>query len=870
MASFGNDPFDLDAIGAGLVVARSRIELDLAARSGTMVVIAPPGTGKTTFVPPLIANVVRDDGVTILTQPRRVAVRTAANRLAELSSCALGQQVGYTVRGERKVSANTRIEVVTPGVLLRRLLADPGLDGVAAVILDEVHERSLDSDLLLGMLTEVRALRDNLCVVAMSATLAAGPVAELLGGASGPASIVDIPSALYPLQVEYAPFSGARLDTRGVTREYLSYLAEVAAEQQAQTGSDALVFVPGVREVDAVVRALESRERRLKIDILPLHGRLSSAQQDRAVRGRTHPSDPPRIVVSTALAESSLTVPGVRLVIDSGLAREVRRDNARDMTGLVTISTSRSSADQRAGRAARQGPGKVVRIYSEADFARMPADSLPEIGSADLLDAALLLAAWGAPGARGLPLLTRPPEGSMERAERLLASLDLVNDQGLLTPQGTRISRLPIGVREARALVMGAAELKDVGAAAGIVAAFSDEYREAHADLPALLKTLRSGSTPQSRRWAREQQRLERLVNETSDTGRSNALITNTAGQNPGVPAENIGIVAALARPEWVARRVTENGRTYLLASGTRAALPEGSSLRGYEWIAVREVQRADGRVAEGTGAVIRLAAPISESDAVRIADALVHRSREARIDDGRVRVRERRGLGAILFADIPVAPRESDTGPAIAVHLREVGVHALRWTDSAQTLRGRLALLSREVGEPWPKMSDEALLHNLETWLGPDLRDLRPDASLHSIDVTGALRRLMPWPEAAKLDDLAPERLRLPSGGSARIEYPDSEEGAGIPVVAAKLQELFGFANTPRIAGGKVPILFHLLSPARKVLAVTADLESFWNGPYAEVRREMRGRYPKHPWPEDPWTAQATAYTKRRVSDQI
>lgn len=873
--------FDLDAIGAGLVVSRAGDELRRALAHGALVVTAPPGTGKTTFVPPLVANLLaqggsgsaRRTGRTILTQPRRVAARASAARLAELDHSAIGEHVGFTVRGERRAGRDTRIEVVTPGVLLRRLIADPALDDVDAVILDEVHERSLDGDLLLGLVSEVRALRDDLVVIAMSATLDADRTAELLGAAAGdgPAPIVRVPSALHPLRVEHAPFDGARLDERGVTRDYLAHLADVAADAQAAAGTDALVFVPGAREVDEVVDRLRGRIARdgADVDVLPLHGRLAPREQDRAVRGRLRDTDPHRIVVSTALAESALTVPGVRLVVDSGLSREVRRDQARDMTGLVTVSASRASAEQRAGRAARQGPGTVVRAFSEAEFARMPAELTPEIATADLSDTALLLAAWGAPAGRGLALLTPPPTAAMDRAVAVLEALDLVDAGGRLTALGTRVAHLPIGVREARALLAGAAELGDSRRSAEVVAAVSDDHRASDADLARLLRDLRGGRAPGSDRWKRETERLARLAEEDDGTAPASRSATGEAPSRRSAGTD-AGIVTALARPEWIARRTGEHSRSYLLASGTRAALPEGSTLLGNEWIAVREVQRAAGRAADGTGAVIRLAAALTEDDALRLGAHDLVEERTTAVVEGRIRVRLVRRLGAIPLASTPAAARPEDAGPAFAAHLRELGLGALDWSDSARSLRGRLALLHRELGDPWPEVSDAALLGRIDAWLGPDLERMRPGGSLHGIDLAQALRRLLPWPEAARFEELAPERLPLPSGSTARVEYPQPGDADAVdvpeqPVVAAKLQEVFGLAETPRLAGGRVPVRFHLLSPARRPLAVTSDLRSFWNGPYQEVRREMRGRYPKHPWPEDPWSAPATARTRNR-----
>ena len=860
--------FDLATIGAGLPVSGASAELQRAIRTGAVVVTAPPGSGKTTFVPALVANVLaeRDDAgggspqQTLVSQPRRVAVRAAARRLAQLDGSALGGPVGFTVRGERVVGRDTRVEVLTPGVLLRRLLGDPGLDGVGAVVLDEVHERSVDGDVLLGLLAEVRELRPDLVVIAMSATLDAAATAELLGGV-----VVNIPAALHPLEVNYAAPAIARLDDRGVTREFLAHVASVAAAEQHRAGVDALVFLPGAREVDEVVRLTREIISRGadsgSTEVLPLHGRLPAREQDRAVSGRG-PGEPARIIVSTSLAESSLTVPGVRLVVDAGLSREVRRDRARDMTGLVTVSAARASAEQRAGRAAREGAGRAVRAYSETDFARMPPAVTPEILSADLTDTALLLAAWGTPGAVGLSLPTAPPAAAIAQAAETLATLELTDAAGRPTALGNRVARLPVGVREARALLAGADELGDALPAAEVVAAFSGDFRAPDADLARLLRELRTGRAPGADRWRREVKRLARLAG--SDAGRRP---TDSALSDGALSA---GRIVALARPEWLARRTGEHSRSYLLASGTRAALPEGSPLLSAEWLAVREVQRADGRAADGTGAVVRLAAAISESDALRIGAALLVSERTATVTDGRVRVREAERLGAIELKSSPVQPLPEDTGPAYAAHLRTVGIEALRWSEGAATLRNRLSLIHRELGAPWPAVDDAALLASIENWLGSDLERLRPGAPLHQLDLASALRRLLRWPEASRLDALAPERLAVPSGSHVSIDYRAVTGAEGRPVVAVKLQELFGLSETPRLVEGRVPVLFHLLSPARKPLAVTDDLASFWNGPYQDVRREMRGRYPKHPWPEDPWTAEATARTKRASTPRL
>ncbi|MGO1974617.1 MAG: ATP-dependent helicase HrpB, partial [Propionibacteriaceae bacterium] len=849
--------FDLPRIGVGLPVAGAGPRIEDAVAGGALVITAPPGTGKTTLVPPLFANAV--DGRTLVTQPRRIAVRAAARRIAALDGSELGRAVGFTVRGQRRVSAATQLELITPGVLLRRLLADPELPGVGAVLLDEVHERSLETDLLLGMLAEVRTLRDDLLVGAMSATLDAVAVADLLGGAS----VVDVPSALHPLTVQYAPSPGPRLDARGVTRDFLDHLARITARARAEVGTDALVFLPGAREVDALVARL--RGLAPGVEVLALHGRLPAAEQDRATGGR-RPGEAPRIVVSTAIAESSLTVPGVQLVVDAGLAREVRRDRGRDMSGLVTVSSSKAAAEQRAGRAARLGPGTAVRAYAQQDLVGMSAQAAPEITTADLTDAALQLACWGTPRGEGLALLTAPPAGEIRAAESTLAALGLVDADGRPTRAGVRVARLPVGVREARALFDGARRLSGPDAprrAAEVVAAVSDDHRPIGADLPRLLNDLRSGRGDGASRWSRERDRLTRIAadsiptGEQPDGGSAPQLITATS------PAEQAGAILALARPERIARRTTADSRSYLLASGTRAALPEGSGLLGHEWLAVWEVQRADGRAADGTGAVIRSAAPLDESDALLAGEGLSATTRRAALADGSVRVRRRRSLGAIELSSTPVAATRDDTVPAILTHVRERGLEALHPSAAAQGLRSRLGLLRRVLGDPWPAMDEPALLGGLESWLAPQV-SAGATARLDRIDLVAALRSLLPWPTASELDALVPERLAIPSGSSARIDYPNPDEGEGRPVVAVKLQEVFGLAETPQLVGGRVPVLFHLLSPARRPLAVTDDLRSFWDGPYQQVRKEMRGRYPKHPWPEDPWTASATSRTKR------
>ncbi|MGJ3189970.1 ATP-dependent helicase HrpB [Paenarthrobacter sp. FR1] len=876
----GQVTFRLDTMGTGLVFADSLKDLAAALTEqgdgGTAVVQAPPGTGKTTLVPPLLANLLdQRQGVrprVVVTQPRRVAARSAARRLALLDGSRLGDRVGYTVRGESKTSQDTVVEFVTPGILLRRLLADPGLEDIHAVVLDEVHERGLETDLLVGMLAEVHELRGDLMLVAMSATLDAPRFAALLGGSThdggGPAPVVDCPSALHPLEVAWVPGREQRLDGRGLARAFLDHVARTAAAAHASAlllnpDVDALVFLPGAREVSDVASRLRAQVQG-GVEVLELHGQIGPEAQDRAISGR-EPGGPPRIIVSTSLAESSLTVPGVRLVIDSGLSREPRRDAGRGMTGLVTVSCSRASADQRAGRAARQGPGTVVRCYDQQAFAAAPAHQTPEISVADLTGAALVLACWGAPGGRGLSLPDTPPRTAMDDAVEVLRELGAVADDGVATALGKTLARVPADPRLARALIDGAAVVGQ-RAAAEIVALVAGDHRAPGADLTKLLASLRSGSDPGRRRFTEEVKRMESIVRQEAAAVERQSLVTDVTA------VEAAGLVVALAFPDRVARRVPGDGTTtYLLSSGTRAGLPAGSPLSGQDWLAIAEVSRAQGRDAAGTGAVIRAAAPLSAELAEAAAPGLLEESVQAAFGQGRVTARLERRLGAIVLSSTPVRATPEAGRHAVAEALGKSGLSMIGWSTSADALRRRLALLHRELGPPWPDVSESSLLARLEEWLAPELEAMATGTPARSINLTDPLRRLLPWPEATRLDDLVPERLAVPSGSRVRIDYPEASDGSGQPdggrpVVAVKLQECFGWDSTPHVVDGRVPVLFHLLSPAGRPLAITDDLASFWSGPYAQVKAEMRGRYPRHPWPEDPWTAPATAKTKNRM----
>ncbi|KQQ65212.1 ATP-dependent helicase HrpB [Microbacterium sp. Leaf320] len=842
--------FDLPAIGAGLSFAAAVDDLSAALdASASVVVSAPPGTGKTTLVPPLVAS--RTTGRVIVTQPRRVAARAAARRLAHLDGTPLGTRVGFTVRGERSAGPETLVEFVTAGVLLRRMLDDPGLDGVSAVIIDEVHERALETDLLIGLLSEVRELRDDLTVIAMSATLDAPRISAVLGTDDHPAPIVDHDVPAFPLTERWAPSPVPRLDERGVTWGFLNHVAATTAHAARELTQDApradvLVFAPGAREVSEIARRLRTASD--AFDVRELHGQIPAAEQDAVIRGRA-PDAAPRIIVTTSLAESSLTVPGVRLVVDSCLARHPQRDAARGMTGLVTTAASRSSCVQRAGRATRQGPGTVIRCVDERTYAAAPVRPAPEIAVTDLADAALLLACWGAPGGAGLRMIDPLPAPNLADALAVLEGLGAIDDEGRATTEGRILARIPTDPRLARALRDGSPA---VGArlAAEVVALLGGDLRIAEADVAQAIIALRGGRAPDARRWRSDADRLERMVRPT-----------------PGVRSDldGVGLVIALAFPERIAHRVerTAEGATFVLASGTRAGVR--GPLAAVEWLAVADVARASARAAAGSGAIIWSAAVLTEAQIESAASHLMTDRIEAEFVGGRVQARRERRIGAILRSSAPVRASAQEGRDAVRRAIRRDGLGMLSWSEGADALRRRLALLRREIGDPWPDVSDAGLTATLDAWLAPELDALAGGAPASRLDLASALRRLLPWPEAARLDDLVPDRLEVPTGSRIRIDYPPHDDATARPVVAVKLQECFGWAETPRLVDGRVPVLFHLLSPAQRPLAVTDDLASFWSGPYSQVRAEMRGRYPKHPWPEDPWAAVPTRHTKNR-----
>lgn len=798
------------------------------ATTGTAVLAAPPGTGKTTLAPLALAGLLGDDAVrrrVLVAEPRRLATRAAANRMAAILGERPGERVGYRIRGEARRSAATRVEVVTTGVLLNRLLADPELPGVDAVILDECHERHLETDTACAFLIETRqVLRPDLALVAASATADVALWTRLLGDDAEPAPVVASEPMRHPVAMRWEPPrerirppDGLRVDPG-----FLSHVAHVVERAIGEHEGDLLCFLPGAGEIRRVARDLDY----LDVDIHQLHGSVSPSAQDAALR----PGSRRRVVLSTDIAESSLTVPGVRIVVDAGLARRPIVDHARGLPGLTTVAASRASCEQRAGRAGREAPGAVWRCWSEAEHGRRPAQPTPDVHSSDLAAFALQTACWGTPVA-DLALPAQPAAGALEAAEATLRSLGAIGEDGTATERGRALARIGLHPRLARALIDGAPR---VGAdkAAEVAALLGLDQRGRGEDLLAEWRRLRS---QRDRQWLGEVRRLSARAPE------SDRRVSDD---------EAAATVVALAFPERVAKRSGSQWRT---VSGTGAVAAEGSPLSGSEWLAIADADRSPGRAA----ARIRSAVPIDGE----LACELVGDDLEERVawDAGRrdVDAREVRTLGSIEVSSKPLRrPDPALVGAALAEGLRGEGLALLRWTDEATRLRERMAFCRRQLGDPWVDVGEAALTSDTG-WLEPWWSRSRRRGDVEAIPVGRALRNLLPW--SADIDRVAPESLPVPSGREARVDYSGEA-----PVLAVKLQEMFGATETPRIA--EAPVRLHLLSPAGRPLAVTADLASFWEGPYQQVRKEMRGRYPKHPWPEDPYSVRATAKTKRHL----
>lgn len=793
---------------------------------------APPGAGKTTRVPLALLDEPWLAGRSILMlEPRRLAASNAARFMAAQLGEAVGTRVGFAIRYQRQVSRATRIEVVTEGILTRRLQADPELSGVGLVIFDEFHERNLNSDLALALCRDAQSgLRDDLKLLVMSATLDAAPVAQLLGDCPLLSSI----GRSYPVEIRYLP--------QEPSGRVADFVPPAVRRTLQETSGDLLVFLPGAGEIRRCAEALADLGGQL--DLRPLYGELPFAEQERAIV----PGPRRKVVLATNIAETSLTIEGVAVVIDAGLERRPRYDAARGMSRLETVRISRASAEQRAGRAGRLGPGICYRLWSEGQQGALLPFTPPEIRSADLAPLALELARWGITDPAQLAWLDPPPEGHLAAARQLLQQLGALDQGFRLSALGKAMAELPAHPRLARLLV--AAKQQGVCGLGGDLAALLGE------------RDLLGNQRPQRASDSDLLDRLELVNRPGSEAVRRAARywrdILPASGREPAADLDTVGRLLALAFPDRIGRPRDGGGGRYLLSGGAGARLSPWSAVKGGEWLVAVEVEAGAGGEGE-----IRLASRVSGDLVEELFGATLEWRRELEWDErsGRVLAREVRRLGALVLQQRPAQAKAEDLLPALLGQIRRQGLELLDWSPAVSQWRARVRLLAAQR-PGWPDLGDAGLLSTLESWLAPFLDGVTSLAGLRRVALLPALQSLLDWNQQRELDRLAPERLPVPSGSSIRLDYL----AEGGPVLACKLQELFGLAETPRILDGTVPVLIHLLSPAGRPLAVTRDLRSFWDSVYPEVQKEMKGRYPRHPWPNDPWNAVATRRVKPRT----
>jgi len=808
--------------------------------TGTAVLVAPPGAGKTTVVPLRLLDAPWLDGQRIVVlEPRRLAARAAASRMADLLGEPLGQTVGYRTRDERVGGASVRIEVVTEGILVRRLQGDPTLEGTGLVVLDEVHERNLVTDLSLALVTDARrGLRPDLRVLAMSATVDADRFARVLGD-DEPAPVVRSEGGTSPVDIHYRPPSARDRDDAHVSR----IVGEAVA---GHPDGDVLVFLPGAAAINRVADRLRAPGGLpADVDVRPLFGALPTVDQDLALAAS--PAGRRRVVLATDIAESSLTVAGVRIVVDGGLVRVPRFDPASGMTRLQTEPASLASADQRAGRAGRLGPGVAYRAWDPSDATRRPCFPVAEITVADLAGFALELAVWGASAAQ-VPLVEAPPAGAVEQAAALLRSLGAIDDRGRPTRRGRAMAGLPVHPRLAAMVLAG--DEAGAGWTASVLAALLEERdivrgrpEERPADLVARARAVVGAPTDLAvdRSAARTVRRRAEQLARRAGTGRGE------------LAADEVGPLVAVAYPERIAQA---SGRGYRLRGGGGGQLDGADPLAGAPFLAVAVVE--DGR----RGPRIALAAELTAAEAAAaigsdVTEVAVVEWDTAR-DDLRARTEVRSGALVLDSIDGPAPPGPGTTA-ALVARVQATGGASLRWTPAARTLQGRLGFLHDRQPGTWPDVSDAALLATVDDWLAPLLPGATSRRDLERIDLVRALRSRLDHRALGDLDRLAPTSFAAADGRTVAITY----EG-GTARAAARVQDLYGLTLHPTVADGTVPVVVELLSPAARPVQVTADLPGFWRGSWAEVRKEMAGRYPKHDWPTDPASAAPSRRSRR------
>ncbi len=810
-------------------------ELTAVLRAGSAaVLVAPPGAGKTTRVPLVLADEPWAQGKKILVlEPRRLAARAAAARMAATLGDEVGGMVGLRIRFGSKVSRRTRIEVVTEGVFTRLILDDPSLDGVAAVLFDEFHERSLDADLGLALARDAQqGLREDLRLLVMSATLDGARVAKLLGDAP----VIASEGRAFPVVTHYL----GRDPRAPIERQVADATARAL---RAETGS-ILVFLPGAAEIRRTDKFVAERIGDPAVDIAPLFGAMEGEAQDRAIA----PSPPGRrkVVLATSIAETSLTIEGVRVVIDGGLARVPRYEAAVGMTRLETVRVSRAAADQRRGRAGRTEPGVCYRLWDEGQTASLDAYAQPEILAADLSGLVLDLAQWGVTDPAMLAFLDPPPAAAWTEAKVLLAELGALDSSGRITHEGKRLRRLSLPPRLARMVV----DAPDALLAADIAAILTE--RGIGGDDFDLRHRLDAFRRDRSRRA----EDARRIAKAWAASARPD-VPGSVAGEGRADPA-GVGAILALAYPERIARSRTAGSGQFLLANGRGANLDPASALAREPFLAVAEVTGTAGQ------ARIMLAAAIGLGEIEEAFADRIESRQEITFDavSASLRGRQGRRLGALVLTERPLAVAAGpDTAPILAAGILEVGLARLPWSARLAQWRDRVRFLRSAEGEDWPDLSDAGLAARTDEWLVPLCQDAIAVAGIAADDLTAAVMALLPWSLRQRLDQEAPTHFAAPSGSHVAIDYA----AAPGPRLSIRVQELFGLDRHPAVAGGRVPLTIELLSPAHRPVQVTMDLPGFWRGSYAAVRAEMRGRYPRHPWPDDPIAAPATRRAKAR-----
>lgn len=824
-------------------------ELHAALSSGTRCILeAAPGAGKTTRVPLALlgADWLAGNGILML-EPRRMAARNAARYMAALLGEKVGQTVGYRVRLESRVSAATRITVVTEGVLTRLLQDDPELRGIGCLIFDEFHERSLNADLGLALALDCQqGLRDDLRLLVMSATLDAGPLLRLLErDAAEPVPVLRSEGRVWPVETRYSPPPRPDMPVE-------TWVADVVRRALREEPGSLLVFLPGAGEIRKV-EALLHDVRSGTVSVCPLYGDLPAAEQDAAIAPVREPQR--KIVLATSIAETSLTIEGVRVVIDSGLARTVRFDAGTGMSRLVTERVSLASADQRRGRAGRTEAGVCYRLWHQGEEIAMSAHARPEILDADMAPLCLELAVWGVGQPSSLCWLDEPPKEAVAQALPLLRDLEAVDAAGRVTARGRAMARLPLHPRLAHmVLSAGALGLESPACLLAAMAGERDPLRSRDVDIrPRLALLERGGAGARIRESARQIARQASLAA---------ASLPKTAPGFTVDEAEQAGVLLALAYPDRLAQKRGKG--SFRMVSGRGGFLEPDDPLAEEEVLAIGAVNGGSGN------ARIWQAAPLSLETVAALFQSRFRETEEVVWDprEEAVQARRRVGLGAFVVEERPLGGKglADRTARAVLEGIRSLGLGCLPWTEELEQWRLRVRLV-READPDggWPDVSDEALLRELDEWLEPFVQGISRRSQFSRIDLASALHALLPWNRQRALEDAAPTHMGVPSGSSVRLRYECTAEGV-VPVLAVKLQELFGMQASPSVAGGRVPVLVHLLSPAGRPLQITRDLKGFWKNGYQAVRAEMRGRYPKHPWPEDPSAAMPTRLTNRRL----